>query len=149
MKSPHYVPILCIILFYCVPPCPAKFNAASRFYHGSGWHARTIFIVHKYWAYLIYGTERNDGFYSSFIKTVTETHAPNMKPVTTNGVLDHWFNFWNPAIAEYRDISLNFDDFAPSPLFDYWENGKMPAMPYLSEKWYGTRRPTVPGMSPL
>ena len=24
--------------FYGVPPCPAKFNAASRFYHGSGWH---------------------------------------------------------------------------------------------------------------
>ena len=28
----------CIILFYCVSPCPEKFNAASRFYHGSGWH---------------------------------------------------------------------------------------------------------------
>ena len=29
---------LCIILFYCVPPCPAKFNASSRSYHGSGSH---------------------------------------------------------------------------------------------------------------
>ena len=28
----------CIILFYYVLPCPAKFNAASRFYHGSGWY---------------------------------------------------------------------------------------------------------------
>ena len=35
--------ILCIILFYCVPPCPAKFNAVSRFYHGSCWHVYAWF----------------------------------------------------------------------------------------------------------
>ena len=29
-----------IILFNCVPPCFAKFDAVSRFYHGSSWHIR-------------------------------------------------------------------------------------------------------------
>ena len=41
MKCPHYVPFFMESKYntlLCVRPCPAKFNAASRFYHGSSWH---------------------------------------------------------------------------------------------------------------
>ena len=40
MKSPHYVPLFIDSIyntFFCIPLCPANFNAASRFYHDSSY----------------------------------------------------------------------------------------------------------------